>query len=218
MSQTPRLAVRVLMRRERVPGPMARWQPWRWVLAGVLPAADPAVAGVNPGSVTHPPVPPLARQCVEHSADHSLWLHSGLAVTLHRDDVEGYHLNASAGQPCFWVMWRMEEVDGEDEPVAMPQIVTLSYHDAGRWLDAQETVERVDAPPEVLMWLQAFIDAHYQPEPKRRRRPDSFRPLTDRFGNPVSISTDKTRRGPPADAASAQRNPADQPGKPAHGH
>ena len=37
------------------------------------------------------------------------------------------------------------EVDGEDEPVAMPQIVTLSYHDAGRWLDAQETVERVDA-------------------------------------------------------------------------
>lgn len=55
-------------------------------------------------------------------------------------------------------------------------------------------------------------------EPKRRRRPDSFRPLTDRFGNPVSISTDKTRRGPPTDAASAQRNPADQPGKPAHGH
>lgn len=100
----------------------------------------------------------------------------------------------------------------------MPQIVTLSYHDAGRWLDAQETVERVDAPPEVLMWLQAFIDAHYQPEPKRRRRPDSFRPLTDRFGNPVSISTDKTRRGLPADAASAQRNPADQTGKPAHGH
>lgn len=206
MSQTPRLAVRVLMRRERVPGPMARWQPWRWVLAGVLPAVADAAA-------TDP-----SRQCVEHSADHSLWLHSGLAVTLHRDDVEGYHLNATAGQPCFWVMWRMEEVDGEDEPVAMPQIVTLSYHDAGRWLDAQETVERVDAPPEVLMWLQAFIDAHYQPEPKHRRRPDSFRPLTDRFGNPVSISTDKTRRGPPADAASAQRNPADQPGKPAHGH
>lgn len=205
MSQTPRLAVSVLMRRERVPGPMARWQPWRWVLAGVLPASGESATVA-------------ARQCVEHSADHSLWLHSGLAVTLHRDDVEGYHLNATAGQPCFWVMWRMEEVDGEDEPVAMPQIVTLSYHDAGRWLDAQETVERVDAPPEVLMWLQAFIDAHYQPEPKRRRRPDSFRPLTDRFGNPVSISTDKTRRGPPTDAASAQRNPADQPGKPAHGH
>ena len=206
MSQTPRLAVSVLMRRERVPGPMARWQPWRWVLAGVLPASGESATVA-------------ARQCVEHSADHSLWLHSGLAVTLHRDDVEGYHLNATAGQPCFWVMWRMEEVDGEDEPVAMPQIVTLSYHDAGRWLDAQETVERVDAPPEVLMWLQAFIDAHYQPEPKRRRRPDSFRPLTDRFGNPVSISTGKTRRGPPADAANAQGKSAQQTeAKPPHGH
>ena len=220
MSQTPRLAVSVLMRRERVPGPMARWQPWRWVLADVLPAvADAESAGAQPGSGSQAPVPSPARQCVEHSADHSLWLHSGLAVTLHRDDVEGYHLNATAGQPCFWVMWRMEEVDGEDEPVAMPQNVTLSYHDAGRWLDAQETVERVDAPPEVLMWLQAFIDAHYQPEPKRRRRPDSFRPLTDRFGNPVSISTDKTRRGPPADAANAQGKSAQQTeAKPPHGH
>ena len=42
MSQTPRLAVSVLMRRERVPGPMARWQPWRLVLADVLPAVAAA--------------------------------------------------------------------------------------------------------------------------------------------------------------------------------
>jgi hypothetical protein len=186
MSNLPSLAVSVLMRRERVPGAMARWQPWRWVLVGVVPAGAQSKDSASP-------------QCLERSDDHSLWLHTGFEVTLHRDDVEGYHLNLDTDQPCFWVMWRADPVvadDGSDDTVASPQIVTLSYHDAGRWLDAQENVDRVDAPPEVLVWLRAFTEAHYQPEPKRRKRPDSFRSLTDRFGNPVSVSTDKAQRGP----------------------
>jgi hypothetical protein len=67
----------------------------------------------------------------------------------------------------------------------------LSYYDAGRWLDAQETVEQVSAPEPVVQWLAAFAHEHYVIEPKRRKRPESFRPLTDRFGNPASITTDK---------------------------
>jgi hypothetical protein len=82
------------------------------------------------------------------------------------------------------------------EPMAVPQTVTLSYHDAGRWLDAQERVDQVAAPEPVVAWLRAFVDAHYQAEPKRRKRPDSFKPLTDRFGQPVRVSTDKRRGGP----------------------
>jgi hypothetical protein len=74
--------------------------------------------------------------------------------------------------------------------------VTLSYHDAGRWLDAQERVDQVAAADEVVDWLSAFVDATYQPEPKRRKRPDSFKPLTDRFGQPVRISTEKHGTGP----------------------
>ena len=85
-------------------------------------------------------------------------------------------------------------VDGE--PLAVPQTVTLSYHDAGRWLDAQERVDQVAAADEVVDWLRGFVDATYQPEPKRRKRPDSFKPLTDRFGQPVRISTEKHGTGP----------------------
>ncbi len=119
---------------------------------------------------------------------------------LFRDDAEGYYLNLSSPNPCFWVFWRADDerlLDGE--PMAVPQIVTLSYHDAGRWLDAQERVDQVPAPEEVVDWLRAFVDATYVPEPKKRKRPESFKPLTDRFGNPVRISTDK-RRGPPPGA------------------
>lgn len=243
MSQLPTLSVGVLMRRERVPGPMARWQPWRWVLADVVPGAAPAASPVVPPDVANPAATPAAPapQCVERSDDHSLWLHTGHQVTLHRDDVEGYHLNLSTEQPCFWVMWRADPViaeDGTEDTVAVPQIVTLSYHDAGRWLDAQEHVDRVDAPPEVVVWLRAFTDALYQPEPKRRKRPDSFRALTDRFGNPASVSTSKAGHGPqaprpartPSDAADSSTAPGSsgtptapgsstvQPGQPRHGH
>ena len=56
-------------------------------------------------------------------------------------------------------------------------------------------MEQVPAAPEVVEVLRAFVAEHYQPEPKRRKRPDSFQSLTDRFGNPASVSTEKQRGG-----------------------
>ena len=79
--------------------------------------------------------------------------------------------------------------------MAKPEVVSLSYYDAGRWLDAQETVEQVPAPPPVVAWLQAFVDEHHVVELKRRKRPESFRSLTDRFGQPASISTERKSGG-----------------------
>ena len=152
---------------------MARWQPWRWSLADVVPH-EPAF-GTEP-------------RRLRQDEREELWLFPGFAVELFRDDAEGYHLNLASPAPCWFVMWRMDEDTGTNTPLARPVAVSLSYHDAGRWLDAQESVEQVPAAPEVLEGLRAFVDAHYQPEPKRRKRPDGFRTLQDRFGNPASRS------------------------------
>lgn len=158
-------------------GPGARWQPWRWELAEVV--MDEPGFGSTP------------RLLYENESTQR-WLHGGLKVELFKDDAEGYYLNATTDVPSWFVLWRMEdEPSVADEPIAIPLIVTLSYYDAGRWLDAQETVEQVPAPPDVLNWLSAFVDANYVVEPKKRKRPESFKSLTDRFGNPVSISTEK---------------------------
>lgn len=174
----PCTAVAVVMRRERIDN---RWQPWRWSLADIVPHED--AFGATP------------RLLLKDEREER-WLHPGFKVELFTDDAEGYYLNASTGQPCFWVVWRMEEEALlADEPIAVPQIVTLSYHDAGRWLDAQETVEQVPAPPQVVQWLQQFVDQHYVIEAKRRQRPQSFKPLTDRFGNPARVSTEKKTGG-----------------------
>ena len=177
----PSIEVAVVMRRERITGPASRWQTWRWVLAEVLMHED------GFGS---------APRLLYKDDREERWLHPGYTVELFADDAEGYYLNVTTQAPCWFVLWRMEEEAGlAQEPIARPEAVSLSYHDAGRWLDAQETVEQVAAPAPVVEWLQAFVDQHHVVEPKRRKRPESFRSLTDRFGNPVSISTGKKSGG-----------------------
>ena len=174
----PCVRVAVVMRRERIDN---RWQPWRWVLADVVPQEDSF--GTQP-------------RMLLKEENEERWLHPGFKVELFPGDAEGYYLNVTTERPCFWVVWRMEEVAAlAEEPVAVPHIVTLSYHDAGRWLDAQETVEQVPASREVAQWLQAFVDQHHVLEAKRRQRPQSFKTLQDRFGNPARVSTDKVRGG-----------------------
>lgn len=180
----PALRAAVQMRRVANTGPAACWQPWRWELDAVVPHEN-----------AFGDAPRLLRR----DAQTEWWLHPGFAVELFRDDGEGYFLNATTPAPCWFVLWRMDdEASVADEPIARPVVVTLSYHDAGRWLDAGETVEQVAAPADVIAWMSAFAQAHYTPEPRKRKRPESFKRLEDRFGNPVSISTEKaTRGGPP---------------------
>jgi hypothetical protein len=162
------------MRRERLDN---RWQPWRWVLAEVVP---------------HEPAFGREPRLLLSNDNEQRWMHPAFTVELFRDDAEGYYLNATTAAPCWFVLWRMEEqATVANEPIPRPAMVTLSYHDAGRWLDAQETVEQVPAPPDVVEWMRSFVEEHYVPEPKKRKRPDSFRPLQDRFGNPASVSTEK---------------------------
>lgn len=98
-------------------------------------------------------------------------LHPGFTLELFRDQAEGYHLNLSSGAPVWFVVWRS---DDEDPSRAWPETVSLSYTEAGRWLDAQEKVDNVPLPADLAAWLQAYTDEHYRPEPKKRRRPQSF--------------------------------------------
>ncbi|MBX9612947.1 MAG: DUF3305 domain-containing protein [Burkholderiales bacterium] len=177
----PSIQVAVIMRRKRTVGASSRWQPFQWGLADVVAHEE------SFGSVP---------RMLFRNDDEERWLHPGFTVTLFSDDAEGYYLNVTTDAPCWWVMWRMEEeAQLSDEPVPLPQLVSLSYHDAGRLLDAQEKVEQVPASPAIVEWVQAFVDTHYQPEPRRRQRPESFKSLQDRFGNPASVSTGKKYGG-----------------------
>ncbi len=155
----PNLAVAVVMERQRQP---SQWEAWRHRPLDVMADDGRFAAGAK---------------TLRDDGQTLQTLHPGLAVTLHVDEAEGYYLNLSSGNPVWFVMWRS---DDEDPSRAWPEIVTLSYNEAGRLLDAQERVDNTPLPADVAQWLQAFTDQHYRPEPKRRRRPESFKAPQDR--------------------------------------
>ena len=155
----PAVGVAVLMEREAQPN---RWEDWRFTVKDVV--ASEAAFGAD-------------RRILRDDGKSQLALHPGFTLELFRDEAEGYYLNLSSGAPVWFVMWRHDDAD---PPGAWPEFVTLSYNEAGRLLDAQERVDNVPLPEEVRAWLQEFADAHYQPEPKKRKRPASFRPPDQR--------------------------------------
>ncbi len=174
LNSRPTVQVAVTMRKERLTGAAARWLDWRWKLHDVALHDD--AFGETP-------------RCLQSGAEAAHWLFPAMRVELYRDDTEGYYLNATTEQPCWFVMWRMEEELGlAQELIAVPQAVSLSYNDAGRWLDSQETVEQLPCPQHVAQWMAQFAQDHFATEPKKRKRPESFKRLEDRFGNPAVIS------------------------------
>lgn len=152
--ERPRIEVAVVIEREAQPN---RWEDWHFRIVDVVPQ--------SPGFGTAPRV---LRD--DGRVRHTLY--PGHAVELFADEGEGYYLNLTSGAPAWFVMWR---VDDADPSRAWPEIVSVSYSEAGRWLDAQERVDNVPLPADVCEWLQVFTDAHYRPEPRERRRPASFR-------------------------------------------
>jgi hypothetical protein len=159
VTERPRLRVAVVMEREKAPN---RWEEWRHSIVEVVP--DDGGFGAGP-------------RVLRDDGKVARTLHPGLEVTLYKDEGEGYWLNLGSPVPVWFVMWR---IDDADPAQARPELVTLSYNEAGRMLDAQERVDNTPLQADVRAWLQAFTDEHYKPEPKQRKRPASFQRPQDR--------------------------------------
>lgn len=149
----PALQLAVVMEREARPN---RWEDWRFTVVDVVVDEGGFAAGTR---------------VLRDDGQRLRTLHPGFVLELYRDEAEGYFLNLSSGSPVWFVMWRVDDVDPSR---ATPEALSVSYNEAGRWLDAQERVDNVPMPAAVKAWLQTFVDAHYRPEPKQRRRPASF--------------------------------------------
>jgi len=159
MVERPAVEVAVVIEREAKPN---RWEDWRFRVAEVVP--NEAAFGAEP-------------RRLHDDGRFARWLHPGFRLELFADEGEGYFLNLTSGNPVWFVMWRIAD---EDAASAFPVSVSLSYNEAGRWLDAQERVDNVPLCDELRDWLATYTDAHYKPEPKQRRRPQSFLPPAER--------------------------------------
>jgi hypothetical protein len=109
---------------------------------------------------------------LSEDASATCWRFTGLFIELHASESEGYFLNITAPEPKIFVMWRMLEPErvGSDGLSAKPELVTVSYNEAARLMDGGEVVDSLPLLPEVLAWMQPFVEANYKPEPKRKVR------------------------------------------------
>lgn len=144
----PAIAIAVIMERYAIE---SRWVTHAWRTAGVE-------------------LQNIEGDFVETLGGSQFQRHDGFAVTLFRDEAEGYYLNVATGEPKVFVMWRQEE--GDDAP--LPHSVTASYNEAARWMDAQERVDAVAMPATMAAWLGDYVSVHYKPEPKKKRVKASF--------------------------------------------
>jgi len=151
--ERPSIRVAVVMERETAPN---RFEDWRFRVAEVVPHEE--AFGSEP-------------RVLRDDGKVQRTLHPGFTLELFRDQAEGYFLNLRTGAPVWFVVWRSDDADPSR---AWPETVSVSYEEAGRWLDAQEHVDNVPLPAELAAWLQAYVDENYRPEPKKRRRPQSF--------------------------------------------
>ena len=147
--------VAVIMQRRLL---KSRWQSETWEPVGVL--ADFEEEGP-------------ARIIVD-DGDTTQWLYPGFEIELRRDEADGYYMNVSTDSPSVFILWRMEAEH------AVPQYVTVSYAEAARWMDAGEHVDQVSMPKELHPWVSGYVERNYKPEPKKKRRPQSFRHPKDR--------------------------------------
>lgn len=150
MSERPTRKVAVVLERTAVE---SRWATHQWQAASVIadPGGEPRVLVERGG---------LLRK-----------LFPGFAVTLFRDEAEGYYLNMSSDAPCAFVSLRTDEEGGDPRPFQ----VTVSYNEAARWMDGGERVDKAEIDLEFAAWIGSWVEANYRPEPKERIRPKSFK-------------------------------------------
>ena len=150
--------VDVLM--ERVPL-VNRWVSEQWRPAAVIPVLE------GPGALA-----PAERTA--DGPEGTTWRFPGRDIELHASEAEGYYLNITSDTPLVFVMWRPAE--DSTEPAVRPEYVTVSYNQAGRFMDGGEKVDPVPMPDVILQWMRPFVAEYYKPEPRRKvKRNDPFK-------------------------------------------
>jgi len=145
-----RFPVVVIMQRTGVSG--NRWIDHHWEAIGI--AVDGGESGTEPGP-----------RLIHRDGDDQRALHDGFTIRLQIDECESYYHNLLAPEPCAFVI-----ASCDDDGVPVPRLVSLSFDEAHAYLEGEEELYSVPLPPEIGRWCEAFVLAHYVPQPRRKRK------------------------------------------------
>lgn len=93
------------------------------------------------------------------------YLYQGLDIKLFVDECESYYHNLKSPKPSCYIIADLE-TDGTPKPF----IATLSFDEAHAYFEGNEEVYEMAIPPELYVWVEAFIIDNYFPEKKKKRK------------------------------------------------
>lgn len=165
MAIEERLPLGVVLERRNSDHP---WQDHVWRPVEVIPGA--------------PPRDPKGDWALLREGAEWAQYHAGtLTLSLFRKDTESYKVNLSQSPPRIFVALRGDD-EGETAHEYVPFLVTASPYEAQDYLDSgEEIVEAVAMPPDVIAFVQRFIDHHHVDEPFYKRKRKRHDPKQEAF-------------------------------------
>ena len=154
------------------------WQPFRWVISDLMPLRPQAGGGA----------PPINNTRLER-----LRAHGGAAtgddlffadawLDLHHAEAEAYAENLASSDPAIYLVLRHGEDEDEDEletageddaPDMHVAELSLSPYNIQDYEDCgEDQIEKLPLAGPIKEFVSAFVDAHYHPEPFKKRQRD----------------------------------------------
>ena len=149
------------------------WQPYRWVISDLMPLRPEAGDGA-------PPINNMRLQRLRDPggrAESDELYFADVFLDLHHAEAEAYAENLASSEPAIYLVLRSGEDeeddhaqnddDGPDMHIAELSLSPYNiqdYEDCG-----EDLIEKLPLVGPIQSFVAAFVDAHYHPEPFKKR-------------------------------------------------
>ena len=149
------------------------WQPFRWVISDLMPLRPEAGDGA-------PPINNMQLRRLRDPgglAESDELYFADVFLDLHHAEAEAYAENLASSDPAIYLVLRsgedeeddyaQSENDGPDMHIAELSLSPYNiqdYEDCG-----EDLIEKLPLVGQIQDFVKAFVDAHYHPEPFKKR-------------------------------------------------
>jgi len=160
-----------------------KWQDHEWRVGELVPGM-PAAFG---------------QRLIDRQPGRTRYLAGVWPLSLHTAEVVAYTHNLTSPRPSLIVALRRTGGEGLLTPYEL-RLVSANPYEADGYMDGDDgLVESRPMPAGIQEWVEAFVAAHYAPEPFRKRQRVKAEPDAARFGQEPIVELRRRLRGLPED-------------------
>lgn len=106
--------------------------------------------------------------------------HAGtLEIELHSKSTASYRANLANEIPYVFIV--LQPGEEADEPEVMPKLATVCPDEAVGYMETGHQVDGVPMPPELIAWVEDFVDKHHVDVAFQKRKREPYDPSKGGF-------------------------------------